>query len=420
MSILEPEGWKARAACHLPCPKCFRPLALRTPVSPFLMQCPACGRNPMLYFAGVDAGSFLGEPLALLLFEYRLISRDALEDLIDAKKAASPHGLLSYAMAAGYVKEAGLVNLGHRLGTPAWREAMERLTGGTRGGPTRLQQVLDKHKLVSPERMHRALSLQRERGGPLARILLDLGYLTETDVLRALAEDLGMPFVDLDRGEIPAALHDEVPPAAALLYEALPVAMPDGVLTVAVADPLNGSVLEDLEIVMGRQIHGAVAAPRALRRCLERQYGGPPEAVERVLAQGRDLPIIERHLGFLVMLLLKHPQHRLALSVTPDQFAMSFGPPGRMTPIPLPPAQIVRALAARLAAMAGAGAAANAGREEPRSRDATTLNISGRSGRLMLVHDREGSREEFTLALEPLRGTRREGGSGGGGAPVIP
>ncbi|MBI3267887.1 MAG: hypothetical protein HYZ53_02615 [Planctomycetes bacterium] len=420
MPIPEPAEWAGGAVPRLPCPNCSRPLSFRQPLSFYLLQCPACGRNPVLFFTGCDEGAFLGEKLALLLSEHRVLAPDALEDLLEVKRDASPRGLLSFALAAGFVREADLLTLAHRLLPPPWRHALEALTG-TRPGPTRLQQVLEKNGLLAPEQMHRALEVQRQNGGPLGKTLIELGYLRETQLLEALAEDLRMPFVNLDTADIPSEVLGEVSPTIARLYEAIPVELKAGILTVAVADPLNGSVLEDLEFLLARQVRGAVASPEAVRRALERHYGAPRfDEADEFAAEGRELPIVERHLGFLVLLLLRRPHHRLILTLEPGKNRMVCGPPGALTALPPPPERIVPALAARLKTLVGMGqpdpAAAEeegaSGEQDPTRQElsgTTTLNVQGRSGRLLVVYRREGAREEIEVRLEtlPPRGAPR-------------
>lgn len=396
MPIPPPAGWEGRSGVRLPCPCCTRPLFFRRPLSVYFLQCPACGRNPLLYFAGCDQGSFLGEKLARLLAEQRLLARESLDELLDFKRGSSPAGLLSFVLAAGYVKEADLLDLAHRLIPESWSGPLERATG-RQPGPTKLQKVLERDRLLTPIQMQRALQEQRAKGGPLGKILIDLGYVSEEGLLRALAEELGLPFVNLDEFEPPASVLAEVPTTVALVYEALPVEIREGALTVAIADPLNASILEDLEFLLARQVRGAIAAPAALRRCLGRCYDEAGATARGTLADARELPVVERHLGSLVALLLRRPGHRLVLTVEPEKHSFQCGPPEELVPIFPPPDRIVPALTARLRSIFklsdGTG---------PRTEDTgrAKLCVGGKAGRLLLRYRKEGKREEFEILLE--------------------
>ena len=70
-----------------------------------------------------------------------------------------------------------------------------------RGRP--IGRVLVKMGKLTRDQVHEALGIQRDKGGPLGQILIDLGYIDENTLVFALAFQVGMQFVDIDKLEIP-------------------------------------------------------------------------------------------------------------------------------------------------------------------------------------------------------------------------
>ena len=140
-----------------------------------------------------------------------------------------------------------------------------------------LGEILLAAGLVSEEALQEGRSYQRNRGVRLGQALVELGHLDEATVARALAKQHGMPFVDLEKGRIPARVIERVPPEIALEQDCIPVLERDGRLVVAVDDPLKRIVTDQLSFLLECELDCALAAPAALRAALERHYGAKPE-----------------------------------------------------------------------------------------------------------------------------------------------
>jgi type IV pilus assembly protein PilB len=139
--------------------------------------------------------------------------------------------------------------------------------------------------LLTTEQLRQGRAHQRQRGLRLEEALLELGFVDETSVARVVARQEGMPFVDLSKGRIQAAVLERVPAEVALEHGVIPVQERDGRLVVAVDDPIKRIAAEQLAFLLDREIVCALAAPGALRASLERYYGASaaPE-VERKTA----------------------------------------------------------------------------------------------------------------------------------------
>ncbi len=134
----------------------------------------------------------------------------------------------------------------------------------------------DSRDLPTEAEIEEALRVQQERGGALGRILVDLGFVREDESWWALGASLGADVVDLDRTAIPPEIVALVPREVARTYRVMPISCEDGVLRVAMADPLNVSVLDDLRFLLGptlRGVSGAISDEAPVARALRRHYG---------------------------------------------------------------------------------------------------------------------------------------------------
>jgi hypothetical protein len=84
--------------------------------------------------------------------------------------------------------------------------------------------------------------------------------------------------VNLDEMEIDAGLAALVPESVALAYRCVPIRFEDGVLTVALPEPVKAGAVDDLALVLDRAVQAASTPRAALERALARVYGGGRQA----------------------------------------------------------------------------------------------------------------------------------------------
>ena len=104
-----------------------------------------------------------------------------------------------------------------------------------------------------------ALEEHRKTPKSLGRVLIDLGMIKEADLVRALAEQVGLEFVDLADYPIDPTATALLPEALARRYRALPIGERDGKLLVAMSDPANVYALDDIRTITGRDVQPVVA-----------------------------------------------------------------------------------------------------------------------------------------------------------------
>jgi Type II secretion system (T2SS), protein E, N-terminal domain len=132
-----------------------------------------------------------------------------------------------------------------------------------------LSDVIVELGFASRETVEQAVRTARSPGSTVARVLIDMGAITEEELARATAERYGIDYVDLSSFEVDPAAANLIKPGVAKRYRAVPVGYAGAGLLVAVADPADALGLSDIGTMTGLHVRPAVAAEPALDALLE-------------------------------------------------------------------------------------------------------------------------------------------------------
>jgi EAL domain-containing protein (putative c-di-GMP-specific phosphodiesterase class I) len=219
-----------------------------------------------------------------------------------------------------------------------------------------LGQILVSNGLLSTGDLERALELHRRSGRSLGRELVARGMIEEPDLVRALAEQLGLEYVDLSEVRPDPAVTSLLSRTLAERYRAIPVATRDGALLVAMSDPTNVFVLDDIRTITGHDVRPVVSTaadieaaigwlspsrlPTATRTSTPAGSGGPDaiDELRRALEQGElrldYLPIVELSTaqirGVEALVRWQHPQRGL---IGPIEFLPTAEETGLIVPV---------------------------------------------------------------------------------------
>ncbi len=141
------------------------------------------------------------------------------------------------------------------------RPAAVTPASGNAGGAMRfLTQVIVDLGFAPRERVEAAMLAARDAGTTPDQLLVDQGVITLEQRARAIAERLGLDFLDLTQYRLDMAAVNLLPPDVARRCELVPVArIGDDTLVVAMADPANVVAIDDVEIQTGMNVQVAVA-----------------------------------------------------------------------------------------------------------------------------------------------------------------
>jgi general secretion pathway protein E len=150
----------------------------------------------------------------------------------------------------------------------------------------KLGEMLIDAGLLSREELEPAIEEARKRQVRLGDYLVEEGLVQAEDLAGTLSRQLGLPIVDLKSHRIQPEALELVPEGYARQNDLIPVELKDGRLVVAMADPGNIQVLEDLENRARMDIQATVGIPSDIRSAINRSYrasGAIEEQISRVV-----------------------------------------------------------------------------------------------------------------------------------------
>ena len=116
-------------------------------------------------------------------------------------------------------------------------------------GSERIGDLLLKEGMISKEQLDKALAEQRQNGTRVGYNLVKLGFIPEIELTKTLARQYKMPAVDLSKFEADPKIVKLIPADLAVKNLVLPLKRDGRVLTVAMADPTNFAVIDDLKFI---------------------------------------------------------------------------------------------------------------------------------------------------------------------------
>ncbi len=239
-------------------------------------------------------------------------------------------------------------------------------------------EILVEMGFVDEAEVDEALKIQEGEGGKLGDILIKLGYVSEPDVLFALAEQTGMEVADLDDTEVEPSVIDMISKTFAETYRVCPVGSEGGVVVVALSDPMNPTVLDDLRFMLNLEVRGAVSTPEAVDRAILKYYGAKEDdslakameeagididGIETIDDSGKKVEDLEKlsdstPVVKLVNLILLQAIKDRAADIHLEPFENNFKVRQRIDGVlyeikPPPPPHLASALCSRIKVMAG-------------------------------------------------------------------
>jgi type IV pilus assembly protein PilB len=139
--------------------------------------------------------------------------------------------------------------------------------------------------LLTREQLTKALDDARTNGNRLGFSLVKLGFIGEQDLVRALARQHRIPAVDLERVKLDPRVLKLVPADIAVKHQVLPLRRVGRALTVAMGNPTDLGVIDDLKFVTRLDIEPVIAGDFTLKRIIEREYESADERINDLLKE---------------------------------------------------------------------------------------------------------------------------------------
>ncbi|MFV0633513.1 GspE/PulE family protein [Demequina sp.] len=133
-----------------------------------------------------------------------------------------------------------------------------------------LGSILLEDGVLTEEQLMDAIDEQHERGQSLGRTLVELGLISEGQLVRALASQVGMEFVELAEYPVDRAAVALVPGTVCRRHSALPIALEDGMLKVAMSNPGNVVAVDDFRTITNLTVIPVVATHDDVTSAIDR------------------------------------------------------------------------------------------------------------------------------------------------------
>jgi type IV pilus assembly protein PilB len=210
-------------------------------------------------------------PLGEILKEKEFVTVDQLEEaLMKSQEEDSPLGVALLEL--GYINQAQLrIALQDQA---AIKRVQKRRTGVRR----RLGEILQAAGLLTEEQLAGALEFSVAHGVKIGEALVQLGIVTEDELAQAVGEQLMIPYIKLSKTPPDPLVLEIIPAKLALRHMVLPVKMEENNLFLAMVDPQNILVIDDIEKSTGHHLAPMIVSEKDFKNCFEAHYGEGAQA----------------------------------------------------------------------------------------------------------------------------------------------
>ncbi len=150
-----------------------------------------------------------------------------------------------------------------------------------------LGDLLLSQQKISAEDLEKALSIQQAGGERLGRLLVNLGFISEEELLKTTARQLNLEYLPLVRFPTSPPLTIGIPTKFMEQYKFFPLSLSDGVLAIAMADPLDTVTIDALRLRTNCRLRVYISKEGDIAEAIERYFGSGSSTMERIVG---DIP----------------------------------------------------------------------------------------------------------------------------------
>jgi len=244
----------------------------------------------------------------------------------------------------------------------------------------RIGQILVDLGFLSDDQLELLIEEQAQHPGELlGRVAVNMGLITDEQLVQALAEQMNLRTIRLDDATVPPDVIERVTETMAQMYRIIPVSFEDNALTIAMCDPQNLGVLDELRTFLGFEIRPMVTTNSDIDRALDRYYSASTESVESLVLDmeedeqlakaaaeiGEEGPIdlasveamadaapVRKLLNMVLLLAIKDHASDLHFEPFEDEFRIRIKADGVLYEMVPPPRHLAFAITTRIKVMA--------------------------------------------------------------------
>jgi len=146
-----------------------------------------------------------------------------------------------------------------------------------------LDEINRERHLIPPEQFAEIKEEHARTGKSLFQIIVDFGLVPEDQLLQAVADHLNMEYINLEAIELPPTALTAMPASVARMYGAVPVNLAGNSMMLAVLDPFNPHLVEELSFVLGKDVQLLVAPRNQIEAVIASHYSEESGSLKQVL-----------------------------------------------------------------------------------------------------------------------------------------
>lgn len=146
------------------------------------------------------------------------------------------------------------------------------MSGVKRVVTKQLGELLLERSIINEEQLNKALKIQKERGGLIGQVLVNLGYAKEEEIAQALTVQYGFPYLPLECYEINVEAMRLIPQNVSEQYNLIAIDRIGDLLTIAMSNPLNAQAVEDIEMLAKCNVQVFVSTMTDVGNAIKKYY----------------------------------------------------------------------------------------------------------------------------------------------------
>ncbi len=158
----------------------------------------------------------------------------------------------------------------------------------------KIAQMLVDEGIITEDQLAQAEKEHKEGGIRLEQAIVKLGFSTEDAILAFMATQMSIPSVNFSElGELDPAIVKSVPENVCQRQALIPIAKKGNTLTIAMADPLNVSAIDDIKLMTGFDVEPALATEAEIKAAITKYFSTSSQDMEDVMKDLEDVQDIE-------------------------------------------------------------------------------------------------------------------------------
>ncbi|NOY23726.1 MAG: Flp pilus assembly complex ATPase component [Acidobacteria bacterium] len=150
----------------------------------------------------------------------------------------------------------------------------------------RLGEMLVEAGLITKDQVEKALEYSRKNGIRLGKALIRMNVIEEEDIIKTISEQLNIPYVDVGNILFDPEIVTLIPEVFAKKNKVIPLFLVDKTLTVAISDPLNVYIIDDLANIVGKKINVVISTETDIETALRNFYANESPIADNLALDG--------------------------------------------------------------------------------------------------------------------------------------